>query len=57
MEGRNRFVIFESGMQDLIQSRTQLGMDLRGALDRDEFFLVYQPTFDLRGMTPKGSRA
>jgi diguanylate cyclase (GGDEF)-like protein len=53
-EGRNRYVVFESGMQDVIQARMALEMDLRGALQRDEFFLVYQPTFDLRRMVPTG---
>src|SRR5665213_86873 len=53
-EGRNRYVVFESGMQDVIQARMALEMDLRGALQREEFFLVYQPTFDLRRMVPTG---
>ena len=53
-DGKNRYVVFESGMQDLIQRRMKLEMDLRGALAREEFFLVYQPTFDLRGMQPTG---
>jgi len=53
-EGKNRHVVFESGMQDVVQSQMELEMDLRGALERDEFFLVFQPTFDLRGMTPTG---
>jgi diguanylate cyclase (GGDEF)-like protein len=56
-EGGNRYVMFESGMQDLLQSRMSLEMDLRGALERDEFFLVYQPTFDLGGMRPTGVEA
>jgi diguanylate cyclase (GGDEF)-like protein len=56
-EGKNRYVVFESGMQDLVQVRTALDMDLRGALANDEFFLVYQPTFDLRGMVPTGAEA
>ena len=43
-------------MQDLVQTRVELDMDLRGALAHDEFFLVYQPTFDLRGMVPTGAR-
>jgi diguanylate cyclase (GGDEF)-like protein len=53
-DGKNRYVIFESGMQDAVQSRMELEMDLRRALERDEFFLVYQPTFDLRQMTVTG---
>jgi EAL domain-containing protein (putative c-di-GMP-specific phosphodiesterase class I) len=32
-------------------------MDLRGALAKEELFLVYQPTFDLRGMLPTGVEA
>jgi diguanylate cyclase (GGDEF)-like protein len=56
-DGRDRYVMFESGMQDLIQTRMELEMNLRGALERDEFFLVYQPTFALRGMNPTGVEA
>ncbi|MGD0454895.1 MAG: diguanylate cyclase, partial [Solirubrobacteraceae bacterium] len=56
-DGKNRHVVFESGMQDIVQSRMELEMDLRGALDHDEFFLLYQPTFDLRGMVPTGVEA
>ncbi len=56
-DGRNRYVVFESGMQDAVQSRMELEMDLREALERDEFFLVYQPTFDLRNMSPTGVEA
>ena len=32
-------------------------MDLREALDKDEFFLAYQPTLDLQDMTPTGVEA
>jgi diguanylate cyclase (GGDEF)-like protein len=53
-EGKNRHVVFESGMQDLVQIRVEMEMELRSALAHDEFFLVYQPTFDLRGMVPTG---
>jgi diguanylate cyclase (GGDEF)-like protein len=56
-EGKDRFVVFDSGMQDAVRSRMELEMDLRGALENDEFFLVYQPTFDLRDMSPIGVEA
>ena len=46
--GRNRFVLYRSGMQTVAQDRLRLEMDLLDALARDELFLVYQPTFDLR---------
>jgi EAL domain-containing protein (putative c-di-GMP-specific phosphodiesterase class I) len=35
----------------------ELEMDLRVALENDEFFLVYQPTFNLQDMTPTGMEA
>ncbi len=53
-EGKNRFVVYEAGMQDLAQRNMQLEIDLRGAIERDEFFLVFQPTFDLATMMPTG---
>ena len=56
-DGKNRYVVFESGMQDAVQSRIELEMDLRDALLNDEFFLVYQPTLDLRDMSPTGVEA
>jgi len=56
-DGKNRHVVFEPGMQHKVQSRMELEMDLRGALEHDEFFLLYQPTFDLRGMLPTGVEA
>jgi len=56
-DGKNRYVVFESGMQDAVQSRMELEMDLRVAFEHDEFFLVYQPTFDLQEMTPTGMEA
>jgi diguanylate cyclase (GGDEF)-like protein len=56
-EGKNRHVVFESDMQDVVQSRMELEMDLHAALANNEFFLLYQPTFDLRGMVPTGVEA
>ena len=56
-DGKNRYVVFESVMQDAIQRRMALEMDLRVALENKEFFLVYQPTFDLRDMSPTGMEA
>jgi diguanylate cyclase (GGDEF)-like protein len=55
--GRNRYVVFETGMQDAIQSRMEMEMDLRLAFENSEFFLVYQPTFDLQNMSPTGMEA
>jgi diguanylate cyclase (GGDEF)-like protein len=55
--GQNRYVLFEPGMQQAVQSRMELEMGMRDALLNDEFFLVYQPTFDLRDMSPTGVEA
>ena len=56
-DGKNGYVVFESGMQDAVQSRLELEMDLRDAFQKDEFFIVYQPTFNLREMVPTGMEA
>jgi diguanylate cyclase (GGDEF)-like protein len=56
-DGKNRYAVFETGMQDVVQQRAELEMDLQGALERSEFFLVYQPTFALSDMTPTGVEA
>ncbi len=56
-DGKNRHVLFESGMQDDVQSRMELEMDLRTALGNEEFYLEYQPTFDLKDMSPTGVEA
>ncbi|MCW3031257.1 MAG: diguanylate cyclase domain protein [Solirubrobacterales bacterium] len=56
-EGRNGFVVFESAMKDTVQARMELEMDLRAALEKDEFVLAYQPTLDLRDMRPTGVEA
>ncbi len=56
-DGKNRYAVFESGMQDKVQNRMELDMDLREALENGEFFLVYQPTLDLSDMKPTGVEA
>jgi EAL domain-containing protein (putative c-di-GMP-specific phosphodiesterase class I) len=44
-------------MADAVQSRMELEMDLRVALENDEFFLAFQPTFNLSDMSPTGLEA
>jgi diguanylate cyclase (GGDEF)-like protein len=56
-EGKNRYVVFESKMQDAVQTRVELEMDLREAVEKGQFVLAYQPTFNLRDMTPTGVEA
>ena len=56
-DGRGRFALYESGMQDTVQNRLELEMDLREALAEEQFFLAYQPTLDLSDMQPTGVEA
>jgi diguanylate cyclase (GGDEF)-like protein len=56
-EGRSRYAVYEAGMQERMRKRLELEMDLAEALDREEFFLVYQPTVDLSSMRPTGVEA
>jgi len=56
-DGKHRYVVFEDGMQHTVQHRMELEMDLREALENEEFFLVYQPTLDLHDMRPTGVEA
>ncbi len=56
-EGRDSYVVFETSMQDTIQNRMELEMDLRDALENQQFVLAYQPTFNLSDMTPTGVEA
>jgi EAL domain-containing protein (putative c-di-GMP-specific phosphodiesterase class I) len=56
-DGKARYAVYESGMQDAMQSNMELEMDLREALENDQFFLAYQPTFDLSDMSPTGLEA
>jgi diguanylate cyclase (GGDEF)-like protein/PAS domain S-box-containing protein len=46
--GRNTFSFFSEEMTAQAIERLQLGNSMRGALDRDEFHLVFQPEFNLR---------
>ncbi len=55
--GKNRFVIFEAEMQAELHSRHELEMDLQAAIGTDQFFLLYQPIFDLNDMVVVGVEA
>ena len=47
-DGKGRYTIFEPEMQHAVRNSQELEADLRAAIDRDEFALVYQPIVDLR---------
>jgi diguanylate cyclase (GGDEF)-like protein len=46
--GRGRFTVFAESMRTVVQVRHATSNALHGALQRDEFRLVYQPAIDLR---------
>jgi diguanylate cyclase (GGDEF)-like protein len=56
-DGKHGYAIFEDGMQHTMQHRMELEMDLREALEKDEFVLAYQPTMNLSDMSPTGVEA
>jgi diguanylate cyclase (GGDEF)-like protein len=55
--GKDCYRIFEVQMQTLIQDRLLLQMDLRGALARRQFALVYQPICNLATGAVTGAEA
>jgi diguanylate cyclase (GGDEF)-like protein len=55
--GKNRYVLFESEMYNAMHSRHELEMDLQAAVGTDQFFLHYQPIFNLSDMTVIGVEA
>src|SRR6185312_7557667 len=55
--GRNCYIMFETEMHNIMPSRHELEMDLQAAMGTDQFFLNYQPIFNLRDMTVIGVEA
>ncbi len=45
--GKQRAVMFTQSMQASVDHHRSLEVDLQGALEGDQFFLMYQPTVDL----------
>jgi diguanylate cyclase (GGDEF)-like protein/PAS domain S-box-containing protein len=55
--GRNAYQFFTADINQRSRQRAQMGTELRRALERDEFALVYQPKFDLAERKPSGAEA
>jgi diguanylate cyclase (GGDEF)-like protein len=55
--GKDRYVVFAPEMQAVVRQRVELEMDLRDAIGSDQFFLVYQPTFNLDSRALTGVEA
>jgi diguanylate cyclase (GGDEF)-like protein/PAS domain S-box-containing protein len=55
--GKNRSALFQPEMQTAVLDRIELDADLRSALTEGQFFLLYQPVFDLDHVTVSGVEA
>ena len=55
--GKDRFVVFQPEMHTVVQDRLLLEMDLREALTSGQYFLAYQPIFNLRSGETTGVEA
>jgi diguanylate cyclase (GGDEF)-like protein len=55
--GKNRYQLFHPAMQTSISHRVELEFDLRSALTDEQFFLVYQPIYNLADLTVVGVEA
>jgi diguanylate cyclase (GGDEF)-like protein/PAS domain S-box-containing protein len=47
-DGKNKFSYYTKSMQENAQNRMRLSKDIRSALEKQEFHLVYQPIINLR---------
>ena len=55
--GRSRFAVFDAAMREEVSQQRQIGVDLRHALERDEFRLEYQPLVKVGDGTIAGAEA
>jgi diguanylate cyclase (GGDEF)-like protein/PAS domain S-box-containing protein len=55
--GKGSYRVFEPAMHQATTERLRLGADLRGAVERGEFVLHYQPTVDLATRAVAGMEA
>jgi diguanylate cyclase (GGDEF)-like protein len=55
--GRDRYTLFDASMHADVEGRVELELDLAGALQGEQFFLLYQPIFDLASGRIEGVEA
>ena len=55
--GRGRYALFGQDMPQAIESRLAFENELRSAVATDQFFLRYQPIFDIETRTTTGVEA
>lgn len=46
-EGKSKFTVFEGKIEEQIKRRTELLVRLKKAIENKEFYLIYQPIFDV----------
>jgi len=56
-QGKNTYQFFDPKIKASILSRIHLGSDLRSALKNDEFFVLFQPKYDLKSRKVTGFEA
>ncbi|WND02770.1 EAL domain-containing protein [Temperatibacter marinus] len=55
--GKNNFCIFDKAIEEKVERAARLERDLRGALDRNELYVVYQPKVHLATQKYCGAEA
>jgi len=55
--GKNRYATYDAEFDRKVRRRNELTQELRGAIDRDELRLVYQPVFSVSDRTIVGAEA
>ena len=55
--GKNQFVVFNQEMHNDVGRRISLEFELRSALSENQFYLVYQPIYNLEDLTIVGVEA
>lgn len=45
--GKNSFTFFENSMRDILNRQSSLEEALKGSLERNEFYVVYQPKYEI----------
>jgi EAL domain-containing protein (putative c-di-GMP-specific phosphodiesterase class I) len=56
-QGKGRYELFQSHMHEAMAQRLELELDMRGAAERDEFLLHYQPIVELESGAVVGVEA
>jgi len=55
--GKGRYEVYQPAMHEAVVERLQLEADLKRAVERGEFFVVYQPLVSLDNLRPVGVEA